>query len=66
LGGAFVFLGKLFIIVAAVLGSYQAIIRIEPYKSEVTNPFLPCIVKYLQFKLKAVLILAYAISTIFM
>lgn len=57
LGGAFVFIGKLFIIAASVLGAYFAILNIEPFKTNVLNPFLPCIF---------VLIISYAISTIFM
>ena len=52
LGGAFVFIGKLFIIAASVLGAYFAILNIEPFKTNVLNPFLPCIVIYLIIKYK--------------
>ena len=57
IGGAFIFIGKLFIIIASVIGAYQAMINIEPYKTKIHSPFLPCIF---------VFIVAYAISTIFM
>jgi choline transporter-like protein 2/4/5 len=57
LGGAFIFIGKLFIIVASVFGAYEVLITIEPYKTDIHNPFLPCIF---------VFVLAYAIATIFM
>lgn len=33
IGGAFIFIGKLFIIIATVIGAYQALINIEPYKT---------------------------------
>ena len=52
LGGAFCFIGKLFIIAASVLGAYFAILNIEPFKTNVLNPFLPCIVIYLIIKYK--------------
>lgn len=33
IGGAFVFVGKLFIIIAAVIGAYEVLINVEPYKT---------------------------------
>ncbi len=44
LGGAFTFIGKLFIIAADVLICYEILINVEPFKTDVVNPILPCIV----------------------
>jgi hypothetical protein len=41
IGGAFILFGKLFIILASLFISYLFLIKVEPYKSEVSSPFLP-------------------------
>lgn len=57
LGGAFIGIGKLFIIVVDVIICYEILISVEPYKSELTSAFLPCIL---------IFFIGYAIATIFM
>lgn len=43
LGGAFVLIGKLFIVVADVIICYELLLNIEPYKSSLTSVILPCL-----------------------
>ncbi len=44
IGGAFILLGKLFITIATVIICYEIYINVEPFKTDVSSPFLPCIV----------------------
>lgn len=57
IGGAFIFLGKLFITCATTFVCYMIFTTQEPYKSELNSYILPCIV---------IFFIAYAISIIFM
>ena len=44
IGGAFIWIGKLFIVCVTVVICYEILITVEPYKTDVTSPFLTCIV----------------------
>jgi len=57
IGGAFIWIGKLFITAATVIICYEIYINVEPYKTTVTSPFLPCIV---------ILFISYGIAVNFM
>lgn len=55
-GGLFILIGKLFMILFTVFICYEILINAEAYE-DVSNPFLPCIFVFL---------IAYAVSNIFM
>lgn len=57
LGAVFIFLGKLFMVIATVLAAYLVLTRYEYYKENVSNPILPCII---------IGVIAYVISVVFM
>ncbi|KAL4485812.1 hypothetical protein ABPG72_012352 [Tetrahymena utriculariae] len=57
IGGAFIFLGKLFVTCATVFVSYMILTKQSPYKDTIDNFVLPCII---------IFFIAYAISICFM
>ena len=57
IGGAFVAIGKLFMIITTVLICYRILTEAEPYKTTVSSSFLPCII---------IFVIAYTVSNVFM
>ena len=57
LGEAFVFIGKLLMMIMTVLICYRILTEVDPYKVKVSNPFLPCII---------ILLISYAVANVFM
>ena len=57
LGGAFIFIGKIFMIVMNVYICYLIYTNAEPYKTEMNSTFLPLFI---------IFIFSWAIATIFM
>lgn len=57
LGGMFIFIGKMFMVMAGSFIAYQVLQFVEPFKSQLTSVFLPCVI---------IFILSYAIAVIYM
>jgi len=49
IGGAFIFIGKLFITCATTFVCYLILTYADPYKSELSSVVLPCIVNHIVF-----------------
>lgn len=57
LGWAFIFVGKLFMIIANVFICYMIYTEADPWKSEMTSTWLPLLI---------ILVLSWGISTVFL
>lgn len=57
LGGMFIFIGKMFMVMACTFIAYEILIYVDPFKSQLTSVVLPCFI---------VFIISYGISIIFM
>lgn len=57
LGGAFMWVGKLTISVATAFIAYCILMYVEPYMTDVSNPFISCFL---------VFVIAFVIGTLFM
>lgn len=63
LGNAFTGIGKLFMVIATVWLSYYLMINVDPFKSDITSPFLPCIlIFFISLAIASVFMLVYSMA----
>lgn len=59
IGGAFSFIGQIFVTAATVLLCYLIFIYVDPYKSNLSSAVGPCIVNFLSFNIIGYLLYCY-------